>query len=74
MENTKALIVKEVERVKYCLAGERVNLISFEEDVSGIRERIKAYEDVLAEYKIVWELIEKEEELTTVNDLFEGKT
>jgi len=58
MENVKALIFKEVEKIKERLQGERVNLISFEADVTGIRKRIKGYEVELAEYKKAWELIE----------------
>ena len=74
MENVKQLIVKEVERIKKVLEGQRLFLTAAEADLTGYHKRIKAYEDELAEYKKVWELIEKEENDIDINDLYEGKT
>ena len=74
MENVKQLIVKEVERIKKVLEGQRLFLTCVEADLTGCHKRIKAYEDELAAYKVVWDIIEKEENDIDINDIYEGKT
>ena len=61
MENVKGLIVDRVEKVKGYLESNRMMLPRFEEEVSKCKGDIKRLEEELAEYKEVWELIEKNE-------------
>ncbi len=90
MKNIERLIVDRVEKVKGYLESNRMSLPRLEEEVSKCKGDIKRLEEELAEYKKVWELIEKEEEVTgfigyglliekeendiDINDVYEGKT
>ncbi len=74
MENIKGLIVKRVKKVKGYLESNRMSLPRLEEEVSKCKGDIKWLEEELAEYKVVWELIEKEENDIDINDIYEGKT
>ena len=74
MENVKQLIVKEVEKIKGSLTAHRTSHTRLEEELSKNEKYIDELVDALAEYKVVWDIIEKEENDIDINDVYEGKT
>ena len=74
MENIKGLIVKEVEKIKGSLIAYRAAHTRLEEELSKDEKYIDELVDALAEYKVVWDIIEKEENDIDINDVYEGKT
>ncbi|KKM94200.1 hypothetical protein LCGC14_1200690 [marine sediment metagenome] len=74
MENVKQLIVKEVEKIKVSLTAYRASHTLLEEELSKNEKYIDELVDALAEYKVVWDIIEKEENDIDINDIYEGKT